>query len=253
METYLNAGFGELLPVSDLELIRYLGFAGIRQNVPSPSVGVALVDNALDGGNKAIFIVPMADPTVCQEVAHVVAGQVAQRGLSDQAVIECGNEEDLKVADVITIAGQHGFTGPVVSGGISSVSHTALDWLKASRVTELSCGIGYHQYRSTEPSRPLDGYSSREDEFRALAHVAAGHDLWCTESGWTTAPHNTSAADIQVTENLREEIRLNEEHGAKSFCVYQLNDGPDPANDQDRFGIRRVDGSLKPQARVLKA
>lgn len=273
METYINAGFGELLSDGDLMLIRSLGFDGIRQNVPSPE-HVGLVDNILESGLHAIFIVPVETPDICQTTAHAVAERAAELGRSSQAVLEVGNEEDLGgkrwakdphgwaalVSDVCTIAASHRFMGPVVSGGVSSVSHTALRWLKDSRVSELPVGVGYHQYRSTPPNKPLDGYHSRDEEYRALADAAGGSETWCTESGWTTTPHSKgwgpfrqtwAYSDVEVLGFLRAEIALATSYGAQSFTVYQLNDGPDPNNGQDRFGIRRMDGTLKPQSRVL--
>lgn len=39
--------------------------------------------------------------------------------------------------------------------------------------------------------------------------------------------------------------------GAECFVTYQLNDGRDLSNDQDCFGIRRTDGTLKPSATIL--
>ena len=272
MRLFLNAGFGDPLPASDLDLIRSLGYEGIRQNVPTVESAAWLVGNALDKG-AAIFIIPVESADLCQDIAHAVAERIKVIGGDDRAVIEVGNEEDLRgkrwhddpfgwsllVTDVLNIAREHRFWGPVVSGGISSVSRSALDWLKRSRVHEREVCIGYHQYRSTSPQKALSGYSSRADEFKALKDIA-GQDIWCTECGWSTAPRTKgwwifkktwSYSDAEVASFLRYEIDLQDSFNSKAFVTYQLNDGPNPMNDQDRFGVRRTDGSLKPQASVL--
>jgi hypothetical protein len=271
---FLNAGFGDPLPREDLALIKSLGYAGIRQDVPTVSVAAALVDNILAADLMGIFVVPVKDESACQEIAHAVSVRAMQLGLARAVVLEAGNEEDLSgkrwsrdplgwarlVADVALIAAAHSDTLRVVSGGVSSLSGSAMDWLRRSRVRELPVGIGYHQYRSTPPSEPLDGYASREAEFAALRRAAGHRAVWMTESGWHTAKRTEghwpckrtwSYTDAQVADFLREEMRLNAEADAECFVTYQWNDGLDPANDQDCFGIRRVDGTLKPQAKVL--
>jgi len=265
---FLNCGFGEPLSAVDLELVRSLGFSGIRQNVPTAGRAAELVDNVLDAGLSAIFIVPVEDEGACQAVAHAVAERAVGRGLAHQAVLEVGNEEDLRakrwakdptgwaalVRDVASIAWGHGGSAlRVVSGGVSSVSRTALGWLARSRVREIPVAIGYHQYRSTPPGEPLDGYDSRGAEFEALRAAAAGRDLWCTESGWHTAPRSSgwgpfkrtwAYTDEQVLDFMTAEAVMNARAGALCFVQYQLADGP-TASDQDCFGIRTFHGAMK--------
>jgi hypothetical protein len=272
---FLNCGFGEPLPAADLVLIRSLGYQGIRQDVPRVEVAGELVDNVLAEGMVGIFVIPVADEDACHDIAHAVARQIVLRSGESSCAIEAGNEEDLSgkrwtrdplgwarlVADVSIIAQSHGRI-QVVSGGVSSLSRHAMGWLERSHVRDLQVGVGYHQYRSTPPGEALDGYAWREDEFRALRDAAGGRDVWMTESGWSTAKRTAgfwplrktwAFTDDQVARYLRAEMSINAEHHARCFVTYQLNDGPDPSNDQDRFGIRRSDGSLKPQARVLLA
>jgi len=278
MDTYLNAGFGDLLSYDDLFLINALGYDGIRQDVPDAERAGALVENIEEGFTlNGIFVVPVAKEDVCHAVAHAISSAAVAMHATNHVVLEVGNEEDLGgkrwsrdpvgwaalVRDVQDIARQHSAlcgSGPlaVVSGGVSSVSRQAMGWLERSRVKELGVDIGYHQYRSTPPEKPLDGYKSRDDEFRTLRDVAGERKLWCTESGWSTAPHKGgmfhrgfSYTDVEVLHFLREERELNKNFGAESFVVYQLNDGPDAHNDQDRFGIRKIDGALKTQSQLL--
>lgn len=277
MKVYLNAGFGEPLPAEDLYLIASLRYAGIRQNIPNVETAVNLAKNALSGGQlEALFILPVEDPAVTHEIAHTLSRVLMDMDVAQRAALEVGNEEDLSgkrwkddphewgklVQDVVSIARDHtGGALRVVSGGISSLSRTATAWLEKSRVRDLDVIVGYHQYRSTPPGQPLDGYTSRLHEFTHLELVSGGRPIWCTESGWHTAPRKEGCwpftrrwayTDHQVEEFLSSEITYNESAGADVFVVYQLNDGPDPRNDQDRFGIRRADGTLKPQASVAR-
>lgn len=279
MKYILNAGFGSPLPTDDLALIRSLGYEGVRQNIPTEALAPSLLDNLLDAGLHALCILPVEEEDICHLIAHALARRAVERQQGGMVVLEVGNEEDLSgkrwardprawaalVADISVISSSHSSIAPggpitVVSGGVSSVSRQAMGWLERSRVRELPVSIGYHQYRSTPPSHPLDGYSSRADEFRALRDAAGDLEVWMTESGWHTARRTSGTwplrkkwaySDTQVAEFLREEMSRNEEVGARCFVTYQLNDGPDPSNDQDCFGIRRTDGSLKPSAWIL--
>lgn len=269
----LNAGFGEKLSTADLALIRSLGYQGIRQDVPEVEVADELVDNVLAEGMAGLFVVPVAEEDACHSIAHAVAAQIALR--DGIGFLEVGNEEDLSgkrwsrdpvgwarlVADVVTIARDHsGGTLRVISGGVSSLSRQAMGWLERSHVRDLPVCVGYHQYRSTPPAEPLDGYNSRLDEFAALRQAAGQRPVWMTESGWHTAKRTSGCwplrrtwayTDTEVADFLRTELLLNQGAGAECFVTYQLNDGADPRNDQDHFGIRRVDGTLKPASRVL--
>lgn len=278
----LNAGFGEPLPGEDLDLIHRLGFDGVRQDVPTLASAVGLTTNALGIDFTALFIVPVAVESTCQEIAHAIASRAVELGAAERTILEVGNEEDLEgskdhpkrwthdprgwaalVSDVAHIAAQHSPAIRAVSGGVSSVSRRAMAWLQSSGVTRLESlqapfGIGYHQYRSTPPDKPLEGYVSRDEEFLVLNGTANGLPIWCTESGWHTGvrksgcwpfTHHWRYEDTQIEQFLRDEAMLNERHGAYSFVVYQLNDSP--GGIEPPFGIRRVDGTLKPQARVF--
>jgi hypothetical protein len=275
----INAGFGDPLPAEELDFIRSIGASGVRQDVPNAKAAPALVANILGADFVGLFVIPVAVESACQEIAHAVSVRATEMGMDYRCILEVGNEEDLEgskdrpkrwardpkgwaalVADVALIARSHSPSLRVVSGGVSSVSRRALQWLELSRVRDLPVGIGYHQYRSTPPDKPLEGYVSRSEEFTVLRAAAGDRPLWMTECGWHTAQRESGCwpflkrwhyIDSQVAEFLRAEIRLNEQHGAEAFVLYQISDGPDPKNDQDHFGIRRVDGTLKPSARVF--
>lgn len=272
MRYYLNAGFGEPLSDSDLSLILDLGYNGVRQDVPSVEKAGELVKNLRFV--KGIYVIPVADENTCQQIAHAVCMEAASLGEASNTAVEVGNEEDLKgkrwskdpagwtalVKDVATIAASYSPDIQVVSGGVSSVSREAMDWLTRSKVRELNENvvIGYHQYRSTPPQQPLKGYASRDEEFEALVEASGARTVWCTECGWHTAQRSEgwlcrrkwAYTDEQVALFLQQEIALNVGK-AECFTVYQLNDGPNPSNDQDCFGIRRIDGTLKPSAGIL--
>ena len=54
-----------------------------------------------------------------------------------------------------------------------------------------------------------------------------------------------------MAEFLDYEYRLNRDQGSESFVVFQLSDGPNPQENEHRFGIRTYEGELKPSAHVV--
>jgi hypothetical protein len=56
-----------------------------------------------------------------------------------------------------------------------------------------------------------------------------------------------------VADFAEREIRINAQQGALGFVWFQLHDGQDPNNYENRFGLQRPDGSWKPVAdRIAK-
>jgi hypothetical protein len=56
-----------------------------------------------------------------------------------------------------------------------------------------------------------------------------------------------------VLENVRAEWEFWRIQNAAFAVLYQIVDGPDPDNAEDRFGIRRLDGTWKPVAESVPA
>jgi len=274
----LCAGFGETLSPQDWSLIRSdLGFCGIRQDIPRADAAPALITNiAWASAPLSIALVNVRgtiDGTL--ETADEVAVAAKATGCDARLAIEVGNEEDINgrwgndprgyghlVASVEDLLSVHAPRVRVVTAGIGTISRESLAWLaEAMPFVPASVAVGYHPYRSSPPGVPRKGYSSREAEFAALRAIAGDRALWCTEIGWHTAPRpkgfplcwmSERWSDSEVASFLRSELRLNAEAGAEAAFIFQLNDGADQKNREHRFGIRRMDGSLKPSAQVAR-
>jgi len=271
MIAFLNAGFGEFLSSDDLALIRELGYAGIRQDIRlgySYDFVAALVTNALpESDSRAIFVVEAAG---AQDLAQRVG--LATRSLTAgiRCILEVGNEEDADsywryhpeefgqlVSDTALMVERTDPTLTVISGGITSTSKDALSWLRAAaHYIPATCGIGFHTYRTGSPDTPLPGFVSRGDEFDLLRDSVGGRSLYNTEFGWSTKPKSKpfplcwfkdSLSNETAAAYLSSEIGINRANGVESICVYQLNDPP----TGPEFGIRYLDGTLKPQSQVL--
>jgi len=153
--------------------------------------------------------------------------------------------------------------GKLILGGIVSTDESGLDYLDRMVSAGLPSGVavGYHTYRQEKrPWKPHDGFSTREAEFHRLQAIAGDRELWHTEVGWHTCENSSgwwpckrkwSWTDDQVLEFLECEAGYNRRAGAKSFTVFQMNDGPG-SGYENHFGIRRIDGTLKPSAMVAQ-
>jgi hypothetical protein len=270
MRAFLNCGFGDPIADADFRLIESLGFAGIRQDVPAGRETL-LVRNFARTSLRPLFLL---DGDSLPQRAAAVAALAAEASLD--AAIEVTNEPDVApewqsnpaaLADVVRRIYVAVPDFPVVTGGITSTSDRGLSYIERLVAAGLPPDviIGYHSYRTTRtPETPLAGFASREAEFDRLRLAAAGRRLWNTEVGWHTAPFSVSKGfplcfvketkrwtDQDVAGFLAAELELNAAFGAEIMTVYQLNDGPSDT-PENRFGIRRQDGSLKPSASVAQ-
>lgn len=272
MRVYLQAGFGDPIGADAFSLIRTLGYDGVRLGVHSSLDVPSLVLDVTGSGLRPLWVVPLSLDLNTEETVEALIHESARAWAPYEYAIQVGNEENLKVdpydyarwfAETEIACRLITPTVQLVTAGISTTSKGAIRWLKAalSGVGEQAI-VGFHSYRRDDhpsPSSPQEGFSSRGAEFAALKAAANGRRLWNTEVGWHTAPRKKgcwifkktfSLSNEQVALYLREEMALNADAGIEVLTVYQLNDGPDPQNNQDRFGIRTVDGELKPQAYV---
>ena len=272
MRTYLNAGFGSLIGAADLELIKSLGFAGVRQDVRSVQDARPLAQELADAGMVAILVL---DPAVWNggDVTATARATEAICSTGLEAALELGNELDgavdprnyaLAFARAERAIRSVYDEAVVLTAGIRSTRRECLDWLRTviatGQISERAC-VGYHTYRSTAPGVPCEGYAFREDEYDALRDAARGRRLWMTEIGWSTAPRKSGGlagclgrtwrySDGEVADFLDYELRLNRDQGSESFVVFQLNDAVADVNE-GRFGIRTLAGDLKPSAHVV--
>jgi hypothetical protein len=285
---FLNAGFGEPLGVEFLRALPARGFAGIRQDVPDPESARGLCREIAASGIQAVLLIAggrmdsggrAASPAEIAALARDVAALGRELGLFAGAfpsAIEIGNEPDGAVryaddpglfAEAVRLSRdavrEIAPGAPVIVGGISTTSRDGLGYLARAAAAGLpeDTAVGYHTYRTTqEPEAPLRGFPSRSAEFERLKQIAGRRPVWCTEAGWHTAvsyvpdglwgllKRKVQYTDDQVADFAEREVRINAQQGALGLVWFQLNDGPDAAGGEQRFGIRRSDGSWKPVA-----
>jgi hypothetical protein len=191
--------------------------------------------------------------------------------------VEVGNEPDIANDDYASrpqdfaeaVRQSHealraaGFDGPVITGGISNLNERGLDYLKrtlAVGTVPADVIVGFHRYpeKARGALAPHDGFTSRDDEWNALMAISGARALACTEFGYHTAPERIvgfitkTRTDRQVAASVMWDIRFYTERAVTVAAVFQLNDGPDPNKMEHRYGIRRMNGELKPVALAIQ-
>lgn len=254
MKTYLNV-FD--VPVDDdtLALIKSLGYNGLRRDVQDMEE-IPTILREHSKYDLDLILLLNASPPITVEWMPEVKALVGNY----PAMIEVGNEWDSgrfqASAGAARMAWEDGlrwFGDQMITGGISSLSKDALKWLKGAIGLSQFPNIGFHPYRTTKAPD-----SSIVEEIKKLSSLSPLSKLWNTECGWHTCKSKVSCFksvqfnDIDVANFLRDDMAFHHLSGiVQSYTVYQLNDGTSP-NYEDHFGIRRIDGSLKPSAFILK-
>lgn len=267
MSCSLNAGFGAPLGAETLALIRSWGFTGVRQDVPTPEVARLLVGEFVDSGLEPIFVVGSGTQQMPQDILSVcLAVDEAMRSLEVGGWIEVGNELDAspvyaahpeRAGKLWQDASSMIFTAGLITGGVTNLSSAGLDWLewaiRAAPALGPNVVVGYHSYRD-KFTTVKSGFSSRIAEMRSLAIVSGWRQTRCTEVGYHTAPgeknclgrRKRALTDQEVADFAAQEMAFL----GHNLVWYQLNDGPS-TDAIDRYGIRRMDGSMKPVVGVF--
>jgi hypothetical protein len=287
----INAGFGD--PIAhEFGLLAPLGFRVVRQDIRphftdehlrglvAEFVGAPLTPLFLLGGGH--IDTPLGTRVEPHEIAALggrVVDEAARQGLTGYW-LEVGNEPDLAHIDYRSRPGDFavavqqafdavraaGFAGPVVSGGISNLSRASLTYLERMLVEGLPADVivGFHRYpKGLTPANAQDGFASRDAEWLELQRLANGRAVACTELGHHTAPRKyllwgfiptrKRVSDVEVAEHVVFDLDFFRSRGCLLTAVYQLNDGPSGEVHHDRYGIRRLDGTLKPVAPAIQA
>jgi hypothetical protein len=263
----LNAGFGALIGAADLALIRDLGFTGCRQDIPAEAdrhTIVTLIREQHAADFDSLFI--------CRSIYTVSMAATYLRETGLPGAIEWGNEEDSKQTPreyhrSLIEPWAHCAGVPMFTGGITTTDRKRLDWLKAVYALGVPEGVhtAIHTYRQeTAPWQAKPGFKSRAEEYAEVRRIIGPRRrLIVSEIGWHTAPYKTGGflgwgrktaklSDADVARYAVEECRIAAANGVESLTWFQLNDGPDPAQYEHRFGIRDSEGRLKPVAEALR-
>jgi len=289
MELALNAGFGD--PIQhELALIASLGFTVVRQDLFAHGDGApieTLVGEFTGQTVRPLFLLSGRTMEHDDGAERIEPHELAARatrlvaaanacGLVSYAV-EVGNEPDIahdgyasRPQDFAEAVRQShealraaGFDGPVISGGVSNLNERGLDYLKrALAVGTVPADViaGFHRYpeKARGALAPHDGFRSRDDEWNALMAISGSRALACTEFGYHTAPERIvgsitkTRTDRQVAASVMWDIQFYTERAVTVAAVFQLNDGPDPNQMEHRYGIRRMNGELKPVAIAIQ-
>jgi hypothetical protein len=291
MKIGINAGFGH--PVAgELPLLASLGFSSVRQDLFAHEDRQSIEDLVGEFAGQTltpIFLLAGGTINHSGSTRRIEPDQLAERGrravraaaaagLTSYA-IEIGNEPDLAVDDYAKHPAEFaeairqtreavrelGFTGPVISGGISNLNERGLGYLRAMIQTGAIADdvtVGFHRYPEAGrgPNVAHAPFGSREEEWSAFRQLVGDRATACTEFGYHSAEDSFGFAhlrhhrrsDQEVTDGVLWDLDFFSRHGVTMAVLYQLNDGP---NDTalDRYGLRRFDQSLKPVAEALRA
>jgi hypothetical protein len=202
------------------------------------------------------------------------AEQIAS--LPTTAMIEVGNEPNIGTDRQMTPAAysdlcracldaageRHVYVGAIATNNPKGFQ-AALDYL-ADVIRRLpkepSYGCTIHRYAmGNSPRVPAPGYASRVAEFLAIRRVVGTRPFAGSETGYQRAPrcsgkgifhHCKEWSPEEVAQFAVQEFMLWEVFGADFLCWYQLNDGPDPTEKEQTFGIRDTAGHWWPVAQI---
>jgi len=232
---YLQAGFGEPIGAEANELVRSLGFDGVRVGAPRNATFSmrAILQEVAQAGLEPLVVVSTLD-----EALSVPAG----------IDVEYLNEPDLTATppDVYARAAlaiqQH--RGRCWAGAISNLNGRGLAYL--DRVLAAAPAlerVSVHRYPRPGGNvhRAHEGFGSRESEVAALRRLIGDRLFGVSEFGYHTGKDawwRRRLTDYQVAERVEWEWRFWRRMGAAFATLYQINDGPTNTR-LDRYGIRK--------------
>ena len=284
----INAGFGEPI-AGEFPFFERIGVAAVRQDLFAHGETApieALVAEFSNRPMRALFMLAggkmqTADGSNRIE-PHVLAArarravEAARAAGLQQYSLEVGNEPDIAhdgyasrpqdfaeaVRQVHAVVRPLGFEGDIISGGVSNLNERGLEYLQSmlsAPAVPADVVIGFHRYpeagRGAEA--PHRGFESRDEEFEALAGLVGGRRVACTEFGYHTAEDRIGSvgrrrSESEVADSVRWDLNFFTQRQVVLAAIYQLNDGTRDVAEE-RYGVRRLDGTLKPVAEMLSA
>lgn len=284
---FVNAGFGELIGHQGVAAIRQMGLAGVRQGASpatDPNVLRLLLRELAAAGLKVVWLLGGGrlvapdgsawSPRDLSAHAETILDLAAAERLPRESLwLEVTNEPDLAHPDYANaperaaeaawaVADAVQGDVPVIAGSISNLNRRGLAYLAGMQRAGLppQVVVGFHRYPHRDgPWVPHPGFHSRSDEWRAFREIVGARRVACTEVGHHTAErtwglfgcHRVRLTDAQAAEHLLWDLGAFSAGRVELVAIYQLNDGP--TNQAiDRYGLRTVDGLLKPQAEAIR-
>ena len=285
----INAGFGEPI-AGEFPFFERIGAAAVRQDLFAHGDTAPIETLVAEFSNRpmrAVFMLAggkmqVADGSNRIE-PHVLAARARRVVEAAQAVglqqygLEVGNEPDIAhvgyasrpqdfaeaIRQVHAVVRPLGFEGDLITGGVSNLNQRGLEYVQSMLSTlavPADVVIGFHRYpeagRGAEA--PHRGFESRDEEFEALASLVGGRRVACTEFGYHTAEDRMGSfghrrrSESEVADSVRWDLSFFAKRHVLLAAIYQLNDGTRDVAEE-RYGIRRLDGTLKPVADALVA
>ena len=191
-----------------------------------------------------------------------------------QPPIEIGNEPDLAAdfwkknprllartfSDCFDVVRDYSPTCPVLSPSVSNLNKRGFKYLETMLDEGLpeDCAIAFHRYpHRGDMQIPHPGFDNRYQQAAKLVELAAGRDLWLTETGLAEGEHKGGriVTEDDVARAYVYDVEFwSQFPSVKAHTLYQINDGPNRTNELHRYGIRDIDGQWKPVAsRVMVA
>ncbi len=185
-----------------------------------------------------------------------------------QPAIEIGNEPDLAhhhwkenpellartFTECYEVVREYSSVCPVLSPSVSNLNRRGFSYLEKMLAVGFPSGsaVAFHRYpHDGDPPKPHDGFDHRDDEASHLVELAAGRDIWCTETGVSEGPWGEDFHSEEFVADAYEDevafwMRI---PSMIAVTWYQINDGPDEDERLHHYGIRRMDSTWKPVAR----
>jgi hypothetical protein len=285
----INAGFGDPI-AGEFPFLQRIGVAAVRQDLFAHGESAPIEALVAEFSNRpmhGVFMLAggkMQIPDGSNRIEpHVLAARARRIVEAAQAVglerysLEIGNEPDIAhdgyasrpqdfaeaVRQVHAVVRPLGFAGDLISGGVSNLNERGLKYLQSMLSTSIvpaDVVLGFHRYpeggRGAEA--PHKGFKSREEEFEALESLTGGRRVACTEFGYHTAEDRMGRfghrrrSESEVADSVRWDLDFFARHNVLLAAIYQLNDGIRDVGEE-RYGVRRLDGTLKPVADALVA
>jgi len=258
MQRGLQVGFGELIGPDLLRALAALGFTLIRcdmQPVLEPRHFRILLDEVLAAGLNPMPIIRPEQSTWLPSTPALDIEVLNEPDLTGWA----WRDYAANVNAVCTaVDGRH----RVWAGSLSNLTPSRLGWLqRVIGSIPVSVGITVHRYpkNGADDAAPQEGFKSRDAEIEWLKTIIEGRRWGCSEFGYHTGPQRRGHlwwterwhwTDAQVAAFTQRDLRRWEAWGAEFAVYYQVNDGSG-GGPIDRYGVRRLDGTWKPVAKVF--
>ena len=137
----------------------------------------------------------------------------------------------------------------ILCGGVSNLikheRHRGLVYLESMlRVLHIDVGVAFHRYPVdffASPHISHRNFNDRNEEFARLMDLAAGREVWCTETGKSQYDdkHDPHSEETQA-DYIASDLQFNRDRGLQNYVLYNINSGPNARDPEHGYGIRHL-------------